>query len=156
MLKVPYRKWKCDNKTLKRGMTIWRRWSRDKVLMIMMLFSHVFYLCCKDSSSLYAIHSSILEPYGICILKKEYSQSVNMKMMLLNVVLFIHYVFHHCDQWSLCIVGCIIKCCKVTNKHLTMFLYLCLIRPLSHGGWTTIHQVYQISNYWTLLDFQKS
>lgn len=35
----------------------------------MMLFSRVFYSCCKDSSSLYALHSSILEPYGTMHIK---------------------------------------------------------------------------------------
>lgn len=65
--------------------------SSEIVLMIIMLFSHVFYLCCLDSSALYAwVISSYMES---CILKKEYSQGVNMKMMLLNLVLFIYMMF---------------------------------------------------------------
>lgn len=43
-------------------------------------------------------------------------------------VFYLHYVR---------IAGCILNCCKAT-KHLTMLLYLCLIRPVSYWWWTKI------------------
>lgn len=70
MLNVLYRKRKCDNRTLKRGMTI-EDVEIEIVLMIMMLFSNVFYLFCFDSSAPYTTRSGILEPYGSMHIKRK-------------------------------------------------------------------------------------
>lgn len=77
-----------------------------------------------------SIRLSYLELYGIMHIKERIFSGCEYENDAAKFsVVFLHDVFHHCDQWSLRIAGCIVKCCKVTKTLATLF-YLCLTRPV--------------------------